>query len=121
LSHGAYCLGCCWLLFVLLFPLGIMSVAAMGAVTVLIFAEKSLPRGRKIAMLTGAVLLTFGLAVVIHPDALPYMIGQERGAMDAMQVESMGDYGIVQSADGIAELGGRLRPEQAAAISWTAL
>jgi Predicted metal-binding integral membrane protein (DUF2182) len=30
LLHGAYCLGCCWLLFVVLFPLGIMNVAAMG-------------------------------------------------------------------------------------------
>ena len=25
LLHGAYCLGCCWLLFVVLFPLGIMN------------------------------------------------------------------------------------------------
>src|SRR5262249_7900633 len=25
LLHGAYCLGCCWLLFVILFPLGIMN------------------------------------------------------------------------------------------------
>ena len=96
LSHGTYCLGCCWLLFVLLFPLGIMSVAAMGAVTVLIFAEKSLPHGRKITIVTGAVLLIFGLAVVIHPDALPYMIGQGSGAMDAAQMESTGDYGIMQ-------------------------
>src|SRR6476620_7099544 len=26
LEHGIYCLGCCWLLFVILFPLGIMNV-----------------------------------------------------------------------------------------------
>ena len=30
LLHGAYCLGCCWLLFVILFPLGIMNIAAMA-------------------------------------------------------------------------------------------
>jgi predicted metal-binding membrane protein len=40
--HGAYCLGCCWLLFVILFPLGIMNIAAMAVVTLLIFAEKTL-------------------------------------------------------------------------------
>jgi len=40
LLHGAYCLGCCWLLFVILFPLGIMSIGAMAAVTIVIFAEK---------------------------------------------------------------------------------
>jgi hypothetical protein len=43
LLHGAYCLGCCWLLFVILFPLGIMNLGAMAAVTLLIFAEKTLP------------------------------------------------------------------------------
>jgi predicted metal-binding membrane protein len=31
--HGAWCLGCCWLLFAMLFPLGMMNVAAMAGVT----------------------------------------------------------------------------------------
>ena len=43
LVHGGWCLGCCWLLFVILFPLGMMNIAAMAAITVLIFAEKALP------------------------------------------------------------------------------
>ena len=43
LLYGAYCLGCCWLLFVILFPLGIMNVAAMAAVTLVILAEKTMP------------------------------------------------------------------------------
>ena len=43
--HGAYCLGCCWLLFVILFPLGIMKVAAMVVITLIIFAEKTLRLG----------------------------------------------------------------------------
>jgi predicted metal-binding membrane protein len=46
LLHGAYCLGCCWLLFVILFPLGIMNIAAMAVITLVIFAEKTLPWGR---------------------------------------------------------------------------
>ena len=33
LLHGGYCLGCCWLLFVILFPLGIMNIAAMALIT----------------------------------------------------------------------------------------
>jgi len=45
LLHGAYCLGCCWLLFVILFPLGIMNIAAMAIITLVIFAEKTLPWG----------------------------------------------------------------------------
>jgi predicted metal-binding membrane protein len=35
LSHGAYFLGCCWLLFVILFPVGIMNIGAMAVITVL--------------------------------------------------------------------------------------
>lgn len=46
LEHGIYCLGCNWLLFVLLFPLGIMNIAAMVLLTVLILAEKVFPLGR---------------------------------------------------------------------------
>src|SRR6266571_6426483 len=38
IEHGAFCLGCCWLLFVILFPLGLMNIAVMALVTALIFA-----------------------------------------------------------------------------------
>lgn len=48
LEHGAYCLGCYWLLFVVLFPLGMMNVAAMAVITLVIFAEKSLKVGREL-------------------------------------------------------------------------
>jgi predicted metal-binding membrane protein len=71
LQHGAYCLGCCWFLFAILFPLGIMNVAAMAVITLLIFAEKSLPLGATIARGAAVALLAFGLLVVFVPGALP--------------------------------------------------
>ena len=71
LEHGAYCLGCCWLLFVILFPFGIMNVAAMALVTVLIYAEKSLPIGRQISQIAGVGLIAYGVLVVLVPGALP--------------------------------------------------
>lgn len=74
LEHGAYCLGCCWLLFVILFPLGVMNVAAMAVITLLIFAEKSLPLGRQIGGLAAAALVAYGALVVFLPDALPTML-----------------------------------------------
>jgi len=46
LLHGLYCLGCCWLLFAILFPLGMMNIVAMAAITLLILAEKTLPQRR---------------------------------------------------------------------------
>jgi len=71
IEHGAFCLGCCWLLFVILFPLGIMNIAVMTAVTVLIFAEKALPVGRQIGQLAGVGLIVYGVLVVFLPAALP--------------------------------------------------
>jgi predicted metal-binding membrane protein len=71
LEHGAYCLGCCWMLFVILFPLGTMNVAAMALITLLIFAEKSLPLGRQAAVLAAVALIAYGAVVLFVPDALP--------------------------------------------------
>ncbi|MDE3096481.1 MAG: DUF2182 domain-containing protein [Chloroflexota bacterium] len=74
IEHGAYCLGCCWLLFVILFPLGVMNVAAMALITVLIFAEKSLPLGRQAATLAAAGLVAYGAFAIAVPAALPTMM-----------------------------------------------
>lgn len=71
LLHGTYCLGCCWLLFVILFPLGIMNITAMAVITLVIFAEKTLPWGRVVARVTAAALIAYGLAVVVAPQLLP--------------------------------------------------
>ncbi len=74
LEHGTYCLGCCWLLFVILFPLGVMNVGAMALITLLIFAEKSLPLGRQVGAFAAIALVAYGLVVILAPDALPTMI-----------------------------------------------
>jgi predicted metal-binding membrane protein len=76
IEHGVYCLGCCWLLFVILFPLGMMNVGAMGAITLFIFAEKTFPFGRRVIWAGAAVLILYGLAVLVRPELLPtYMSG----------------------------------------------
>ncbi len=71
LKHGAYCLGCCWLLFAILFPLGVMNIAAMVGLTLLIFAEKSLPYGSAITRVAGVALLAYGVVVVVTSHGLP--------------------------------------------------
>ncbi len=73
LEHGVYCLGCCWLLFVIFFPFGMMNVAAMAVVTLLIFAEKSFPMGQKIAQFAALALIAYGILVMALPSALPTM------------------------------------------------
>jgi predicted metal-binding membrane protein len=74
LEHGVYCLGCCWLLFVILFPLGMMNVAAMAAITLLIFAEKSLPAARGLGNAAALALIAYGALVLCVPPALPTMM-----------------------------------------------
>jgi predicted metal-binding membrane protein len=69
--HGAYCLGCCWFLFVLLFPLGIMNIAVMALLTALIYAEKSFPLGRQISQIAGVALIVYGVIVIGVPAAFP--------------------------------------------------
>ena len=71
LEHGIYCLGCYWLLFVLLFPLGMMNIAAMALLTALIFAEKVVPRGARIAQFAALALILYGALVIVVPAALP--------------------------------------------------
>lgn len=71
LVHGISCMGCCWLLFVILIPLGVMNVAAMGAVAALVFAEKVLPLGKAVGTAAAAVLVLYGIAVMANPALLP--------------------------------------------------
>ena len=79
-AHGGYCLGCCWLLFVILFPLGIMNIAAMAVLTLVVFAEKVLPWGRFTSRAIAVALVTYGIAVIAMPEILP--IFSSGGGMD---------------------------------------
>ena len=74
IEHGTYCLGCCWMLFLILFPLGVMNVAAMAVITALIFAEKSLPTGQRVAHVAAALLIVYGALVIWMPQLLPTYI-----------------------------------------------
>lgn len=69
--HGAYCLGCCWALMVILVLLGMMSIAWMATVSAVIFAEKVLPRGRLIGRAVGVAVMLTGVVLVVAPVALP--------------------------------------------------
>jgi predicted metal-binding membrane protein len=92
LEHGLYCLGCCWLLFVILFPLGIMNVAAMAVITLVIFAEKAAPWGRPISRVTAAALVVYGAAVLVAPRLLPTFM--EGGMAMATPAAGTGMHGM---------------------------
>jgi predicted metal-binding membrane protein len=69
LKYGIYCLGSSWLLFVLLFPLGIMNIAAMAGLSMLIFTEKCFPLGARIAQFASLALILYGTLVIVVPPA----------------------------------------------------
>ena len=73
LLHGAYCLGCYWLLFVSLFPLG-MTTGAMAAVTFIILGEKTLRRPEFVSYGAAVVLVLYGGLMVVTPG-LPAVFG----------------------------------------------
>lgn len=77
LQHGLYCFGCCWLLFVLLFPLGMMNVAILALLSLVIFIEKVAPYGDRASWVLGPTLMVYGLAVIVSPDLLPTMHMQQ--------------------------------------------
>jgi predicted metal-binding membrane protein len=58
--HGAYCVGCCWMLMALLFVGGVMNLAWIAALAVLVLVEKVLARGPWIGRVSGAVLIAWG-------------------------------------------------------------
>jgi predicted metal-binding membrane protein len=71
IAHGLYCLGCCWPLFAILFPLGMMNLWAMTILTILIFGEKTRAWGNGIARGASAALVLYGAAVLVDPPLLP--------------------------------------------------
>ena len=92
LAHGGYCLGCCWLLFVVLFPLGIMNIAAMAVITLLVFAEKTLPWGRSVVRTAAGALIAYGMLVLMLPQLLPTLMEGRGATADAAPSSSDPDY-----------------------------
>ncbi len=91
-THGAWCLGCCWALMAALLALGVMSVGWMIFIAALIATEKLLPwkaiANRGIAI----VLVALGIAVLAAPEDVPGLTlpdsPEANQAMEAMGMEA---------------------------------
>jgi predicted metal-binding membrane protein len=69
--HGAYCLGCCWALMLVLIAVGVMNIVAMVALAAVILLEKVTPRGELIARLAGVAALGLAVATIWLPWLAP--------------------------------------------------
>jgi predicted metal-binding membrane protein len=72
--HGTYCIGCCWMLMALLIAFGAMQLVWMVVFAVLILLEKLAPFGEQLARVTGAVLAVVGVALLVRPDFVTYLL-----------------------------------------------
>jgi predicted metal-binding membrane protein len=65
LLHGAYCVGCCWLLMALLFVVGIMDLAWIAALSALVAVERLVRGGAAIGRVAGVGLVLWGVARIV--------------------------------------------------------
>jgi predicted metal-binding membrane protein len=63
--HGAFCLGCCWSLMLVMFAVGVGNIAWMLALGAVLAVEKNMPWGRRLSAPLGVLLLAGGLALAV--------------------------------------------------------
>ena len=63
--HGAYCVGCCWVLMALLFVGGVMNLVWIAALAILVLAEKVFPAGQWVGRAAGIALIAWGIATLL--------------------------------------------------------
>jgi predicted metal-binding membrane protein len=75
MSHGLWCLGCCWALMAVLAVLGLMNLVWMAVFAVVFFLEKNWRHGVMFARVAGTACVVFGVAVLFRPDVLTLLTG----------------------------------------------
>ena len=70
-EHGAYCVGCCWALMVVLFALGVMSLTWMLVVALVVFAQKVVPAGERLRIPLAVALVAAGAWIALDPGSVP--------------------------------------------------
>lgn len=65
MTHGLYCLGCCWFLMALLFFGGVMNLYWIVGLALFIALEKVMSRGNWISRVAGVALIAWGMLLVM--------------------------------------------------------
>jgi predicted metal-binding membrane protein len=65
LEHGAWCLGCCWALMLLLFAGGVMNLTIIVGLTAMVLIEKLTPLGVQTGRAMGSALIAGGVWMLV--------------------------------------------------------
>jgi len=63
-EHGAFCLGCCWLLMALLFVGGVMNLLWIAAIAFFVLFEKVIPHAPVVGQVAGGAMILTGLVLL---------------------------------------------------------
>ena len=67
--HGAFCVGCCWALMLVMFAAGVASLLWMALLTGVMILEKTRPAGARSVPVTGVALLAAASVVLAYSAA----------------------------------------------------
>lgn len=70
ITHGLFCVGCCWAMFVVLVTVGTMNIGWMLILTALIVAEKTFRHGERVATLAAVAFLILGAVLLASPGTI---------------------------------------------------
>jgi predicted metal-binding integral membrane protein DUF2182 len=88
-EHGAYCVGCCWGLMIVLFALGVMSLTWMAGVAALIFAQKVFRHGEDLTRVFALGFVAAGIWVAAAPASVPGLTQPSSGAAEQARMRMM--------------------------------
>ena len=71
ISHGLFCLGCCWALMLVMFAAGVAVLWWMAVLTAVMVYEKTGRHGRALTPVVGIALLALAAFAFAHPASLP--------------------------------------------------
>lgn len=63
-DHGAFCVGCCWAIMLLMFVVGTGNIGWMLVLGVAMVVEKNIPGGERLSRPLGIALVTWGVLVI---------------------------------------------------------
>jgi predicted metal-binding membrane protein len=89
LEHGAFCLGCCWGLMIVLFAVGVMSLFWMALVAGVIFVQKLSPWAVRLTPAVAVLLVGLGIWIAAAPGSVPGLTQPNSAAADQARIRMM--------------------------------